>query len=105
MRKGSGRRAVSVKPIAKECAERFRASPVRIASVLDTVSCIVQGVIPYGAQVLIAIGVAKGLDIRVDSLSLLAHLYYQPILALAVAVATVLKRQRAWRVVRHDDRH
>ncbi len=80
-------------PIAKECADRFRAVPVRIASVLDTVSCVVQGLIPYGAQVLIAIGVAKGLDIRVDSFSLLAHLYYQPILALAVAAAIVFKRK------------
>ena len=80
---------VIVGPIAKECSERFHASSVRIASVLDTVSCIVQGLIPYGAQILIAIGVAKGLDIRVDSLSLLSHLYYQPILALAVILSMV----------------
>ena len=46
-------------PIAKECSDRFGANPVRIASVLDTASCIVQGLIPYGAQILIAIGVAN----------------------------------------------
>ena len=71
-------------PIAKECADRFGAEPVRVASVLDTASCVVQGLLPYGAQILIAMGIAKGLDVRVDSLELLKSLYYQPLLALAV---------------------
>ena len=71
-------------PVAKQCSDRFGANPVRIASVLDTASCIVQGFIPYGAQILIAIGVAKGLDISVDSLALVKSLYYQPLLALSV---------------------
>ena len=83
-------------PIAKECADKFKADPVRIASVLDTASCVVQGLIPYGAQILIALGVAKGLDISVDSLSLLKSLYYQPLLALAV-LASMLFRRRATR--------
>ena len=74
-------------PIAKECADRFKAEPVRIASILDTASCVVQGLIPYGAQILIAMGVAKGLDMRIDSLALLKCLYYQPLLALAVFVS------------------
>ena len=80
-------------PIAKECSDRFKADSVRIASVLDTVSCIVQGIIPYGAQILIAIGVAKGLDMSVDSLSLLKCLYYQPLLLVAVIVSMVLPRR------------
>jgi len=71
-------------PIAKACASKFGASPVRVASVLDMASCVVQGLLPYGAQVLIAMGVAKGLGAGVDSLSLLKCLYYQPLLALAV---------------------
>ena len=80
-------------PIAKECSDRFKADPVRIASVLDTVSCIVQGVIPYGAQILIAIGVAKGLDMTVDSIALLKCLYYQPILLAAVLISLILPRR------------
>ena len=78
-------------PIAKECSERFGASPVRIASVLDTASCVVQGLIPYGAQILIAIGVAKGLDMTIESFSLLKCLYYQPLLALAVLGTMVFR--------------
>ena len=81
-------------PIAKECADKFKAEPVRIASVLDTASCVVQGLIPYGAQILIALGVAKGLDMSVDSLALLKHLYYQPLLALAVLASILFNGRR-----------
>ena len=70
------------------------ANPVRIASVLDTASCVVQGLIPYGAQILIAIGVAKGLDYTVDSLALLKCLYYQPLLAVAVFISVFAMRRR-----------
>jgi len=77
-------------PIARECACRFGASPARIASVLDTASCIVQGLIPYGAQILIAMGVAKSLDFSIDSLALLKCLYYQPMLAIAVLASMLL---------------
>ena len=80
-------------PIAKECADKFGAQPVRVASVLDTASCVIQGLIPYGAQILIAMGVAKGLDMQIDSFSLLKCLYYQPILALSVFVAMFLSNR------------
>ncbi len=76
-------------PIAKACSNRFKADPIRMASVLDTVSCIVQGVIPYGAQILIAIGIAKGAEAAVGSFDLISCLYYQPLLALAVLLSLV----------------
>ena len=81
-------------PIAKECGDKFKAEAVRIASVLDTASCVVQGLIPYGAQILIAMGVAKGLDMSVDSLALLKRLYYQPLLALAVLASIFFNGRR-----------
>ena len=80
-------------PIAKACADRFGARPVRIASVLDTASCVVQGLIPYGAQILIAVGVAKGLGMTIETHSLVARLYYQPLLALAVFVSMFFGRK------------
>ena len=76
-------------PIAKECSDRFGARPSRIASVLDTASCVVQGLIPYGAQVLIAMGIAKTAGCPVDAWSLLKSMYYQPILALAVFLTMI----------------
>ena len=80
-------------PIARQCSERFGAVPVRIASVLDTVSCIVQGLIPYGAQILIAIGVAKSMDFQIDVFSLIKSMYYQPLLLIAVVVAMVIRKK------------
>ena len=80
-------------PIAKACGDRFKADPVRLASVLDTASCVVQGIIPYGAQILIAIGVAKSLGLSVDSFALLKCLYYPPLLAVSVLIAMAFRRQ------------
>ena len=77
-------------PIAKACSDKFHASPVRIASVLDTASCIIQGIIPYGAQILIALGIAKTAHVAVNSFDMITCLYYQPLLALAVFVAMAL---------------
>lgn len=81
-------------PIAKECSAKFNVDSVRVASILDTASCFVQGLIPYGAQILIAIGVASGLGIAVDSLSLIKCLYYPPLLAIAVFASIVFANPR-----------
>ena len=81
-------------PIARECSNRFGAHPVRMASVLDTASCIVQGLIPYGAQILIAIGVAKTAQVPFDSFALLKCIYYQPLLALMVFVSMAVGVKR-----------
>ena len=81
-------------PIARTCADRFRADPARIASVLDTSSCIVQGLIPYGAQLLIAIGIAQTAKLSVCSFELIGSLYYQHLLLLAVLAAMVVARRR-----------
>lgn len=84
---------VIVGPIAKTCSERFKADPIRMASVLDTISCIVQGIIPYGAQILIAVGIANSTDSAVSSLDLIKSLYYQPMLAIAVIVSLCMRRR------------
>ena len=80
-------------PIAKTCSDRFKADPIRMASVLDTASCIVQGLIPYGAQILIAVGIAKGAEATVGSFDLVKCLYYQPLLAVAVLVSMAFRRR------------
>lgn len=43
-------------PIAKDIADRFKIDPRRSASLLDIFSCFIQGIIPYGAQMLMAAG-------------------------------------------------
>ena len=81
-------------PIAKELSTRFKCRPERIASILDTGSCIVQGLIPYGAQILIAIGIAETAGTKVSGLDVISHLYYQMFLMAAVFIWICLGRDR-----------
>lgn len=76
-------------PIAKEFSDRYGCSPRRVASILDTASCFVQGIIPYGAQILIAVGVAKASGISISPLGLIMTQYYQWLM-LAALVITLL---------------
>ena len=75
---------LSVGTIAREISQRFGINPRRAASILDTFSCFVQGIIPYGAQLLIASALAS-----VPATSLMPYLYY-PYLLGASALATIL---------------
>ncbi|MBQ4329454.1 MAG: Na+/H+ antiporter NhaC family protein [Lentisphaeria bacterium] len=74
-------------PIAKALSDKFKCDPRRIASLLDTMSCAIQGIIPYGAQILIATGIAKGAGLSLPSLPLLANLYYPWLLAAALLIS------------------
>ena len=81
-------------PVAKEFADRCKASPARIASVLDTASCVTQGLIPYGAQLLMAVGLAKEGGLALGSFQLIGALYYPFFLAVAVVGAILFFRPR-----------
>ena len=65
--------------IAKELSEKYGVNSVRTASLLDTTSCVVQGMIPYGAQILIATSLAA--SIGVSSFTILKGMFY-PVLML-----------------------
>lgn len=67
---------VMANPIAKEMAEEYRISPRNAASILDTFSCIFQGVIPYGAQMLVAISAATELGYEISAFDIMPNLYY-----------------------------
>lgn len=82
-------------PVAKSLADRFGARPERVASVLDTGSCILQGVIPYGAQLLMAVSLAAGAGVQIGAIPLIGRLYYQAILLVAVLAAIAWPRSGA----------
>lgn len=79
---------LSVGDIAKQIATRFGIDPRRSASLLDTTSCAVQGLLPYGAQLLMASSLAG-----ISALSILPYLYY-PMLIELVVILTILIRPR-----------
>lgn len=69
-------------PVAKEISKDFKVDPRRSASFLDTFSCVMQGIIPYGAQILIAAGLTKELGaLAVSPVQIIPFLWYQALLA------------------------
>lgn len=75
--------------IARNIAERFGIPPRRTASLLDTFSCFMQGILPYGAQLLMAAGLAA-----VSPVEIISYLYYPMITGLCAVAAIVLQRPR-----------
>ncbi len=62
---------ITTGPIAKDIAVKFHLDRRKTASILDTFSCLIQGIIPYGAQMLIAAGLAS-----ISPISIIGNLYY-----------------------------
>lgn len=81
---------VMASPIAKEMAQEYDISPRKAASILDTFSCVFQGVIPYGAQMLVAISAIKELGFEVSAFQIMAFLYY-PMLLLISSIISIIK--------------
>ena len=67
---------VMANPIAKEMSEEYGISSKKAASILDTFSCIFQGIIPYGAQMLVAVSATMELGAEVSAFEILPNLYY-----------------------------
>lgn len=74
---------VMANPIAKEMSEEYGITPRKAASLLDTFSCISQGAIPYGAQMLVAISAAHELGFEVSAFDIIPNLFYPGMLLLS----------------------
>lgn len=70
-------------PIAKEIAAEYGITPKRSASLLDTFSCVFQGIIPYGAQMLVAISACATLGFTVSAFDIIPLLFYPMLLCLS----------------------
>ena len=77
---------LTVGGITKEVGDRFGVDNKKCASILDTFSCTIQGIIPYGAQMLIAAGLAS-----INPVAILPYLYY-PLTLGIVALLSILLR-------------
>ena len=78
---------LSVGDIARRVAEQFEIDPRRSASLLDTTSCCVQGVLPYGAQLLMASGLAG-----ISAISIVPYLFYPMLLGLVVVITILISK-------------
>ena len=77
---------VMANPIAKEMSANYDISPRKAASLLDTFSCIFQGVIPYGAQLLVAISAVTELGHTISAFDIIPYLFYPFLLLLSSLV-------------------
>ena len=77
---------VMANPIAKEMADEYGVSPKKTASILDTFSCIFQGFLPYGAQMLVAISAAAEAGVTVGPFAIMANLFYPMLLLVSSLV-------------------
>jgi Na+/H+ antiporter NhaC len=80
---------ITVGPIAKQIGDRYGVDNRKCASILDTFSCFMQGLIPYGAQILMAAGLAQ-----LNPVSILPYLYYPLAIGIAALLAILLRYPR-----------
>lgn len=81
---------LSVGDISKRIAKRYDIDPRRSASLLDTTSCAVQGLLPYGAQLLMASSLAG-----ISALSIIPYLYYPMLIGVIVLLTIVFNGRRS----------
>lgn len=77
---------LTVGNIAKQISGKFGIDPRKAASILDTFSCTVQGIIPYGVQLLLASGLA-----HVQSVDIIPYLYYPFAIGIAATLSILLR--------------
>ena len=80
---------ITVGPIARDLSERYGVSPRKSASLMDTASCFAQGALPYGAQLLMASGLAN-----ISPLEIIPHLYYPMAIGVMVVLSIVFQFPR-----------
>lgn len=76
---------ITVGPLAKDISARFNLDPRKTASILDTFSCLIQGILPYGAQLLMASGLSG-----VSALAIIGNLYYPFALGIMACLSILL---------------
>ena len=82
---------LTVGGIAKHIGDRFGLDNRKCASILDTFSCFTQGLLPYGAQMLMAAGLAG-----LNPMAILPYLYYPFVLGLTALLAILLRYPRRY---------
>jgi Na+/H+ antiporter NhaC len=86
---------VIANPIAKEMRQEYGIGGQRAACLLDTFSCIFQGVIPYGAQMLVAISAAASMGCSISAFQIMRFLFYPYLLLISslIAISMVNSKQ------------
>jgi len=84
---------VMANPIANEIAKDYGISNRKAASILDTFSCVFQAILPYGAQMLVAISAVTSLGVHISALEIIPKLFYPFLLCVSSLVAIGLTKK------------
>ena len=89
---------ITTGPIAKDIADRFGIDSRKSASILDTISCFTQGLIPYGAQILIATSLTNEClgHTAISPGSMFPYLYYPMAIGIAVLISILFRYPRKY---------
>ena len=87
---------ITVAGIAKDISHKYGLDPKRVASILDTFSCIMQGLIPYGAQLLMGAALAS-----ISPVQIIPHLYY-PYVLFIFSLGAIMLPHRMGKKLRND---
>ena len=85
---------VMANPIAAEMAKEYGVTPRKTASILDTFSCIFQGVIPYGAQMLVALSAVHEMGYELSAFDVIPKLFYPGLLLVSSLIFIFLKTEK-----------
>ena len=85
---------VMAAPIAKEMSEDYKISPQKAASLLDTFSCVFQVILPYGAQMLLAVSAASVLGYTVSAFEIIPYLFYPMLLGVSVILSIFIGKEK-----------
>jgi Na+/H+ antiporter NhaC len=85
---------VMANPIASEMAQEYGISAKKSASILDTFSCISQGMIPYGAQMLVALSAANELGYELSAFDVIPNLFYPGLLLISSLIFIFVAPER-----------
>ena len=95
---------VMANPIAGEMAKDYDISPAKTASILDTFSCIFQGFLPYGAQMLVALSVVSATGLELTAFDVIANLFYPMMLLISSLVFMFLIPEKPKRHAESEER-
>ena len=82
---------ITVGRIVRDISQKFGLDPRKSASLLDPFSCLIQGIIPYGAQMLMAAGLAG-----ISSISIIGYLYYPVVMGMCAVLAIIFRLPRKY---------
>lgn len=81
-------------PIVKEMSANYKITPKKAASIMDIFSCVVQGILPYGAQMLYAVSAVATLDHIISAFDIIPYMFYPFLLLISVLISIAFGKHK-----------